>query len=256
MNAFDQPIDALIQGASRGIGYEFVYQLIRSPRVNRVFATCRSPEKSTALVNLQTEFPDKVETISLDVTEEYSIDYAMRQIEELSDCIQLIINCAGLLHDEKKNIYPEKKLTDIDTPAMLESFLVNSIGPIMVIKHMDNLLAKNKRTVIANLSARVGSIADNRLGGWYSYRASKAAQNMLTKTLSVELSRTHPNAICVALHPGTVDTGLSQPFQARVPAHKLFSTQQSVQYLLKVINELTPSDTGSFFAWDGERIPW
>lgn len=111
------------------------------------------------------------------------------------------------------------------------------------------------RSVFASISARVGSIEDNRLDGWYSYRASKAALNMLLKTFSIELKRLAPSAICVGLHPGTVDTALSKPFQGNVAPGKLFSRAKSAGHLLQVINGLTPADSGAVFAWDGSRIP-
>jgi len=110
--------------------------------------------------------------------------------------------------------------------------------------------------VFANISARVGSIGDNRLGGWYAYRGAKAAQNMFTKTLAIEWARSRRNVICVALHPGTTDTDLSRPFQANVPAGKLFTPERTVRQLLEIIDRLTPADTGRFLAWDGGGIPW
>ena len=118
------------------------------------------------------------------------------------------------------------------------------------------LLAHADRAVFASLSARVGSIEDNRLGGWYAYRASKAAQNMYTRTLAIEWARSRRNVICVALHPGTTDTDLSRPFQGNVPEGKLFGVERTVAQLLAVIDRLQPADTGQFLAWDGERIPW
>ena len=121
-------------------------------------------------------------------------------------------------------------------------------------KYFAPLLAKDRRTVVAALSARVGSISDNRSGGWYGYRASKAALNMIVKSAAIELRRSRPQAICVALHPGTVDTALSKPFQARVPAEKLFAAQYSADQLLAVLVDLGPGDSGAIFAWDGARI--
>ena len=137
----------------------------------------------------------------------------------------------------------------------MQLFAVNAIGPALVAKHFLPLLPRHGRSVFASISARVGSIEDNRLGGWYSYRASKAALNMLLKTYSIELKRRAPSAICVGLHPGTVDTALSKPFQGGVAPGKLFSPTQSAAYLLRVIDGLTPADNGAVFAWDGSQIP-
>jgi NAD(P)-dependent dehydrogenase (short-subunit alcohol dehydrogenase family) len=126
----------------------------------------------------------------------------------------------------------------------------------MVAKHFLPRLRTGHKTVFAALSARVGSISDNRLGGWASYRASKAALNMLLKTLALEHSRRWPDSVIVGLHPGTVDTALSKPFSSRVPAERLFEPSQSARYLLGVIDDLTPTATGGFFAWDGTPIDY
>jgi NAD(P)-dependent dehydrogenase (short-subunit alcohol dehydrogenase family) len=138
----------------------------------------------------------------------------------------------------------------------MEAFAVNGAGPLLLAKHLEPLLPRRERAVFASLSARVGSIGDNRLGGWYAYRASKAAQNMFIRTLAIELARRARGAICVALHPGTTDTELSRPFQGGVPESKLFTAERAVEQLLRVIDGLGPGDTGRFIAWNGERIPW
>jgi NAD(P)-dependent dehydrogenase (short-subunit alcohol dehydrogenase family) len=151
---------------------------------------------------------------------------------------------------------PEKALRALDGAAMAELFAVNTIGPALIAKHFAPLLPRDRHGVFAALSARVGSIADNRLGGWHSYRASKAALNMLIVNLAIELRRTHPQAIVAALHPGTVDTGLSAPFQRGVAPEKLFDADRSAGYLLDVLNKLTVGDSGGLFAWDGARIPY
>ena len=137
---------------------------------------------------------------------------------------------------------------------MARAYQINAIGPALVAKHFLPLLATDRKAVFAALSARVGSIGNNRLGGWYAYRASKAALNMILKTLSIELARRNPSAICVGLHPGTVDTRLSGPFQRGVPGDKLFSPHRSAPCLLKVINALSPGQSGRVLAWDGKPI--
>jgi len=135
-------------------------------------------------------------------------------------------------------------------------FTVNAAGPALVAKHLLPLTPRDRPSLFAALSARVGSIGDNQLGGWYAYRASKAALNMLIRTLGIEHRRTHPLGTCVALHPGTVDTALSAPFQSGVPAGKLFTSEQAASALLAVMDGLGPEANGGFYAWDGTPIPW
>ena len=139
---------------------------------------------------------------------------------------------------------------------METAFRVNTIGPALVAKHFLPLLASDAKSVFAALSARVGSIDDNELGGWYAYRASKAALNMVIKTLSIELARRNPRALCVGLHPGTVDSRLSKPFQGGVPEGKLFQPAAAARALLTVLDGLSSGDSGALFAWDGTRIPF
>ena len=144
----------------------------------------------------------------------------------------------------------------MDPQTLTHLFQVNATGPALIAKHVLPLLVRGRKSVFAALSARVGSIEDNRLGGWHSYRASKAALNMLLRSCSVELAHRNPDAVCVSLHPGTVDTRLSEPFQKSVPDNQLFSAEQSARHLLEVIDGLTPADTGGFFAWDAAPIPY
>ena len=139
---------------------------------------------------------------------------------------------------------------------MAQSFAVNAIGPALLAKHFLGGLATGDKAVFAALSARVGSIEDNRLGGWYSYRATKAALHMLVRTCAIELARRNPTALCVALHPGTVDTALSRPFQSSVPDGRLFKPRQAAEHLLHVIDSLDASASGRAFAWDGQSLPF
>lgn len=165
-----------------------------------------------------------------------------------------IIVATGLLHDEAQ--MPERSLRDLDAAALARSFAVNATGPALVARHFLPLLPPRGRAVFAALSARVGSISDNRLGGWYGYRASKAALNQLVRTAAIELARSRPEAICVTLHPGTVDTGMSAPFQRGVAPDKLFAPAISAGHLLDVIDRLAPEDSGGCFDWAGTRIPF
>ena len=164
----------------------------------------------------------------------------------------LILIATGLLHSQ--GVTPEKSLRQIDSAALARLYRVNAIGPAVVMRHFLPLLARDRRGVVAALSARVGSIGDNRLGGWVGYRSSKTALNQIIKTLSIELGRTHPDAILVGLHPGTVETDLSAPFQRNVERSSLFTPARSATHLIDVIDRLTTADSGGCFDWAGERI--
>jgi len=149
---------------------------------------------------------------------------------------------------------PEKSFKQLQKETLQKTFLVNTIGPALCAKYFLPKLHHNKRAIFAALSARVGSISDNRLGGWYGYRASKAALNMIIKNLAIEYRRMNQSGIVVGLHPGTVDTHLSKPYQGNVPNDKLFTPDQAAQYLHDVINKLKPEDSGGCFDWAGKAI--
>lgn len=233
---------AAIIGASGAIGRAVIEQLQQRTGVESIYAFSR---KSVQFSN------DKVESYSLDITDEKSIESAAGQIKQPLD---LLLITSGLLHDQQ--IQPEKSLRDISASAMQAVFAVNTIGPALVAKHFLLRLAKQKPSVFAALSARVGSITDNRLGGWYAYRTSKAALNMLLKNISIELKHRCPQAIVLGLHPGTVDSLLSKPFQTHTPSDKLFSPSLAAQQLLSVIDQVTIEDSGKIIAWDGSAIPY
>jgi NAD(P)-dependent dehydrogenase (short-subunit alcohol dehydrogenase family) len=201
---------------------------------------------------LADRMPDAIRWTRPDVdpTDEASI---ARAAAALTDPVTLAIITTGMLHDARQR--PERALKELDPANLARSFAINTIAPAIAAKHLIPLMPRNERAVFAVLGARVGSIGDNRTGGWHGYRASKAALVMLVKTIAIETARTRPDAIIVALHPGTVDTAMSKPFQANVASEKLFTSAQSATYLLKVIANLTPADSGGHFAWDGTRIP-
>jgi NAD(P)-dependent dehydrogenase (short-subunit alcohol dehydrogenase family) len=169
--------------------------------------------------------------------------------------LDAVIVATGVLHDDQ-GLRPEKRLADINATSLARAFEVNAIGPALVAKHFLPLLRRDRKTVFVALSARVGSISDNRLGGWSAYRASKAALNMLLKTAAIEHRRSHPESVVAAVHPGTVDTRLSAPFQANVRSGQLFSPQRAAQQIGNVIDQLTPADSGGFFSWDGAPIEY
>ncbi len=255
LSSFPDDSRALVTGASRGIGLEFVRQLLAAPNFVRVFATCRRPALAPQLAALASQEP-RLRVVALDVADETQVEAAAREVATDTDRLHLVVNAAGVLHEAAAGMAPEKRLADVRADALAASFAVNAFGPLLVAKQFERLLAHRDRAVFASISARVGSIGDNRLGGWYAYRGAKAAQNMFTKSLSVEWARSRRNVVCVALHPGTTDTDLSRPFQANVRPEKLFTVERTVRQLLGVIDGLAPGDTGRFLAWDGSEVQW
>lgn len=231
----------VVIGASGGIGGALAAALEADPAVAAIHACSRAGNG---------EAGGKRSVHSVDVTDEDSIAAAAARIGA-DGPLHLVIVATGMLHEDGQG--PEKTYRQLDGAQMLRAFQVNSIGPALVAKHFVPLLDRSNPAIFAALSARVGSISDNRLGGWYSYRASKAALNMLIRTLAVELARTHKQAVCVGLHPGTVDTGLSRPFQRA--AKQLLSPDDSAAYLVGVLGGLTPAASGSVLAWDGKMVP-
>ena len=246
---------ALVVGASRGLGLTFVRRLLETRISEKVFAGCRNPGAASGLQELGILYGSRLRVLPMDVTQERTLADAAKTLSTELDGLSLIITCAGLLHDEE-GLMPERRLRDVNAANLHRSFAVNAFGPLLVARHFSRFLPTRGFCVVANLSARVGSIGDNQLGGWYGYRASKAAQNMFTRNLSIELRRTARDVICVALHPGTCDTDLSKPFQKRVPPDKLFSPERAVRQLLGIITNLEPADNGRFIASDGQTVPW
>lgn len=247
-----ESIQVLVVGASRGIGLGMVQQLLSDPRVEQLYATYRT--RTAALMDLAAQHPDRLTLIPMDITQEAQIADGIAQIRQQSQGLHLVLYCVGFLHEE--TIQPEKSLQQIQAEHLLRYFQVNSIGAVLLAKHLPPLLKHSERSVLASISARIGSIGDNQLGGWYGYRASKAALNMLMRTVAIEYSRKCPKTLVVMLHPGTTDTRLSQPFQRNVPPEKLFSVTRTVSQLLHVIETLQPEDSGQFLSWDGSRLPW
>lgn len=190
--------------------------------------------------------------LQADMLDEDSIKTAAAQIKAKGQ-VTLAIVATGMLHGD--GVEPEKSMRAISKTNFETVFAVNTIGPSLIAKHVISLMPKKDRAVFAAISARVGSISDNRLGGWHAYRASKAALNMMLKGIAIEWGRNNPNAICVGLHPGTVDTNLSKPFQRGVPAEKLFSPSYSAQKLINVVQNLTPDQTGLVFDYAGIQVP-
>jgi NAD(P)-dependent dehydrogenase (short-subunit alcohol dehydrogenase family) len=233
---------AVVIGASGGIGQALVSRLAASEAYAPVFALSRS----------QPPGPHGVRTEAIDLSDEASIAAAAAKVGEAGP-VGLIVVATGILHQD--GVSPEKTFKALDPDAMAAVFAINTIGPALVAKHFVPLLARKERCVFAALSARVGSIEDNRLGGWYAYRASKAALNQILRTLSIEVARSRPAAIVVGLHPGTVASNLSRPFRPDPQAEGILQPDESAAHLLRVLGTLDATDTGGVFAWDGARVP-
>eukprot|EP00208_Stichococcus_sp_RCC1054_P001456 CAMPEP_0206141840 /NCGR_PEP_ID=MMETSP1473-20131121/14362_1 /ASSEMBLY_ACC=CAM_ASM_001109 /TAXON_ID=1461547 /ORGANISM="Stichococcus sp, Strain RCC1054" /LENGTH=297 /DNA_ID=CAMNT_0053536565 /DNA_START=261 /DNA_END=1154 /DNA_ORIENTATION=+ len=254
---------ALVTGASRGLGLEFARQLLQRPNQS-VVAACRNPDEAQQLRGLAAEHPNNLSLVRLDVTDEASIQAAADEVSQRHKHLDLLLNVAGVLHVPGE-FSPETALARLELNNLEKVFAVNTFGPILVSKAFAPLLINaakvsaatdDRPAVIANLSARVGSISDNALGGWYSYRASKTALNQLTKTMVVEFQRRRQKVACLLLHPGTVDTDLSAPFQKNVKPEKLFTRERAIQQLLSIIDNTKMDNTGTYVAWDGTTIPW
>jgi NAD(P)-dependent dehydrogenase (short-subunit alcohol dehydrogenase family) len=242
---------AAVFGASGGLGAAFVAALCADARCAVVYAGSRAA--THPLTAGAGDGTAKRREFYFAFEDEASIEAAGARIAA-DGPLHLILVATGLLHDADSR--PEKTWRSLSTAAFNRAFLVNAIGPALIAKHLLGVLAARDKSVFAALSARVGSIADNRLGGWHAYRASKAALNMLIRTCAIELAVRNKSAVCIALHPGTVDTRLSRPFQAGVPQGALFSAAQSAEYLLRVIDRVEPAQSGRLIAWDGSEIPF
>ena len=254
MSETNNQLNAFIVGATQGIGWGFVRKSLQDSNFTKVFATYRQESSAEKLFSLKQEYGEGLTCLQVDVAQESQIAAAVKEISETVDKLHLVIYCVGVLHEGK--LQPEKSLRQIVPENLLYSFQINSIGAVLLAKHLMPLLRHRQRNMFASISAKVGSIGDNYLGGWYGYRASKAALNMFLRTTAIEYSRRCPQTIVVALHPGTTDTRLSQPFQKNVPPEKLFPVEKTVNQLWTVMEGLTIKDSGQFFSWDGSPLPW
>lgn len=232
-----------IIGANGGIGSAFIRRFAARADVETVYSFSRSvtpPVENAKIIPVRADF-----------TEEASVEKA---VENLPDEIgfDTVICTIGMLHDT--HIRPEKSLRDINPDYLKQIFAVNTIAPALAMKYFIPRLARDKKAVFAALSARIGSVSDNRIGGWHAYRASKAALNMLIKNAALETKRKLTQAVIAGLHPGTTDTALSKPFQRHVPEEKLFSPDYATEKMTAVLENLTAEDSGKIFAWDGSEI--
>jgi NAD(P)-dependent dehydrogenase (short-subunit alcohol dehydrogenase family) len=231
MSLLPKPFNALVIGSSGTIGSHFAKLLESNPSCSRVVGIHRNSAHA------------------IDYHRPETIEASASTLAELGP-FQLIINTIGVLHSEQW--MPEKKLDDLNQVQLSEMFNTNTIGPALTMKYFSKLLDP-KHGVMATLSAKVGSIEDNRLGGWYSYRASKAALNMIIKTAAIEFARTKPNIALIALHPGTVNSGLSQPFRGQQIGR---DPLEAVSDMFHVLENVDKEDSGSFLTYSGEKLPW
>ncbi len=242
--------------ADGALGRAVVRLLLERAPALAITLTGRTPTPRPDTRRLLQQAPDRLAYGVLDLCRDEQLADLRDQVNRLDRPLRLVFNASGWLHGPAPRQAPEKRLAALGRSALHQSFAVNAWGPVLLAQAVEPALKRAGRAWFASLSARVGSIGDNRLGGWYSYRAAKAAQNQLLKTVALEWRRTMPGVCVACLHPGTTDSPLSKPFQAGIPPGKLFTPDFSAAALLGVLWGLTPQDSGRFWAWDGQPIPW
>ena len=249
----------LIIGGTGGIGKAMVEQLVAATANEQASNQARIRVFATYHKSIPDIEADNLYWLQMDVCDENSIQQAIEDITKYSTHLDWVINCVGLLHTATAQ--PEKALRQVETDFFLQNMQINALASMLIAKHVKPLLAKSERSndnpaIFATISARVGSISDNQLGGWYSYRMSKAALNMGMKNLSIEWGRSLKEVCIVVMQPGTVNTQLSAPFQGNVADGQLFSPAYSAECLLEVLASMNATQSGSFVDWAGESIPW
>lgn len=233
MNSLNDGYKAIVVGASGGIGSAIADALGADPACATVICLSRIGDRK------------------IDLCDESSVVAAKETIEVELGSVDLIFNATGALIIN--SVPPEKTIKRLDPENMARHFQANAIGPALLLKHLAPLLPRDRRGLFASLSARVGSIGDNSLGGWFSYRASKAAQNQIVRTVAIEFMRTHPLAVLATLHPGTVATRLSEPFAS---GRNRLKAETSAHMLLQVLDSLTTAQSGGFFDYKGDLVDW
>ena len=242
------PQRALVIGSSGGIAQVLVSALLSDESFDSIDTVSRSKQE---------ENDARITHHQVDSVNESEVEDCCKSLQQ-EGVFSLIVCCIGTLHggENDKGFRPEKRLESLNSESMLRYFQTNTLAPMNWLKHIVNLVPKNQTSRVVFFTARVASIEDNHLGGWYGYRASKAALNMLIKTAQIELARRSPNTILVSYHPGTVDTHLSKPFQKNVPEGKLFTPEFTVDQLLKILPSLTEENAPHYIDWQGKTIPW
>lgn len=241
---YGSSVRVAVIGSGGGIGGAFERALAADGNIAQVYGVSRQAIESSG----------KLRAVRVAAWDEESLMAAAQAIAADGPLDGVIVSI-GVLHDGPE-FQPEKGLRDLKAASFERAFAANTIVPALAAKHFLPLLPREKPVFFAALSARVGSIADNELGGWYAYRASKAALNMVMRNAAIETARRCPKAVVVSLHPGSVDTPLSAPFHKNMDTSKIFSAEDSASKLLHVLERLNPTDSGKFFAYDGQEIPF
>ena len=248
VNEGNEGTAALVLGASGGLAQAIVSELMADAGIDTVIAVSRSaaPEHfangSASPMWIETDYSEP------------AMAAVVEQLQPFAGRITRVVICHGILHSE--TLWPEKRLEDISAESLQAVFQANTVVPVLWLKLLHRLLKSKQRCVVAALSARVGSIGDNHLGGWYAYRSSKAALNMMLRTLSIEYGRRVKNVKIISFHPGTTDTALSKPFQASVPSDKLFTPEFVAERLCGIMADAEIDGELSYLDWDNKAIPW
>ena len=244
---------ALIVGGGHGIGFALAERYVAKYPNGHLFVTYRQEQTAEKLHHLKQAYADRITLVQLDPTNEVQLQQLAAVISETTDVLNLVVNCVGTLHDDQHQ--PEKSLQQVALESFQHAFTVNTVVTALLAKSLSVLIKSKELSLFASISAKVGSITDNHLGGWYAYRMSKAALNMLIKTLSIEFLNRNFSCIALALHPGTTKTQLSAPFISHSKL-KIYEPLQTAEHLLQVIDGKTIEDSGKFFSWDGSEIAW
>lgn len=261
MNAHPRNIDEdavfVVTGASRGIGNEMVKGLLSRTR-GRVIACCRNPDNFSLEAGDDVQIQNRLVVLPLDLEDQYTIEQLAETIKQKFNRVDGLFNVAGLLGDGKSTPGPERSLSALDRTWVEKGLAVNVVGPVMMVQALSPFMKtkneKRETSVVVNVSARVGSISDNGLGGWYSYRFSKAALNQATRTMAHELKR--QGTLAIAVHPGTTATDLSEPFSKNVKEGSLFPKEFTVSQILNIIDSLDTKHSGGLYDWAGKAIPF
>ncbi len=250
---FDSAQTGLIIGGGHGLGLALAEVLAEAHQQLKLTVTYRLPEQAQGLRELSERFPERIFIKQLDPLAETEIASLSEQLKLQFEKIDFMLNAVGFLHDAETS--PERALKELSLDSLVKAFQINACVFPLLAKHLSALLPRESPSVLVGLSAKVGSIEDNYLGGWYSYRASKAALNMLVKNLAIELKRNYPKLSVLAIHPGTTRTALSEPFLKRVK-HQVWEPQAAALNILRTIESGSAEGTGLFKNWDGETIAW
>lgn len=238
---------ALVIGANSEIAKAIIHQLCGQESITHILAVSRR--------KLEIDHPKILSFLIPDHTDQ-NIEACCRTFCLTHYPFKMVICCIGTLHNSTADIFPEKSIRHVSSEQFHHYFEINTVIPMLWLKHLATRFKKADRTKIIFLSARIGSIEDNQLGGWMGYRASKAALNMAVKTAQIELSRRYPHIMCVCYHPGTVDSPLSKPFQVNIPPEKCFTPAFTAQALLSILPTLKQTHSPHYVDWQGKSIPW